>query len=208
MINNELDIREEAKKHLANRYGGEFEFFSHYGVGYVDLSVDEMLFKRPGEDNEILVVITKEEDELVYRDNYLAVKFKQETAEFVTKIGDELLGEFTVFVTPPYVAQDTSMPVPESFDEYLEQFKPVIFGTIVIPVNGFTAEYVDKLAEGLLEAGLLADFRLIVVDDKDYADVTLIIAETLLAERKHCISGVISVYETKKSVSLRERGMR
>ena len=167
--------RELAQNHLEQRYGGTFEFFSPFGVSYANPGVTEMLFRRESTIENILVQVRRLDDgTFEFRDNYFAVKFRQETENFIRSVASRVFNseDIIVFYEVAKFTLSPNLSVNASFKEYITDSYSLFSATIVIPSEVYNEELSERLVIYFEEANVHGYIRLIAVNEDIFSLIT------------------------------------
>ena len=100
-------------------------------------------------------------DERVFRDNYIAVKYKQETIDFLLNCAVSEFGGANVFYDVKGSALSDSLPSDAGFSEFLSGSGVPLAATIEVKDDGGSyKELTEKMANRIAETG--ASFRIIL----------------------------------------------
>lgn len=163
-------INDLALKYMENKYGEKFKYYAPYGdslTGTHQLLVTCESFPDQG----ILVSIEnyRHEEERVFHDNYLAVKYKDETREFIEKCACESFEEAIVFYDVLYMVQSDDLSPDASFEEYLADTSMRIQTVIEVKSSVYESDaQVEALAESIAVYGSYFNVSVIVLDDSEY----------------------------------------
>lgn len=162
---------EAALQYMEQKYGEKFEYVQPWGnsmSGDHELIVTcESLAGR-----HILVKINNYKDEnRVFQDNYLAVKYYEETVNFLKQCANEVFGDSRVYYKPARKALSAGLSADASFEEYFADEAGFTSAYIVVKASSFTAkEQAANVMDPILSAhgGWYLSIKLVVVDDAEY----------------------------------------
>lgn len=180
-----------ALEYMEQKYGEKFEYVAPWGNS---MSGDHELIvtceSLAGKD--ILVKISSYRDEdRVFQDNYLAVKYGEETASFLNQCANEVFGESKVYYNVAKRALSIGLSADASFEEYLADEAGHLSAYIAVRASSFTAkEQAAKVTDSILSAcgaGYLS-IMLTVVEDVEYESLDEDMLEEKIVLRKfvHC----------------------
>lgn len=167
--NNSKDINTQALEYMEKKYGEKFEYSAPYGNSMT--GTHQLLVKCASFPNQdILVQIENyRKDNKIFSDNYLAVKYRNDTIEFIQKCANKQFGESKVFYN---VAKDSLSPklsANASFNEFLADTQVPLNFSIRTKASLFTSEkQAIQLAESLAVYGTHFDLVLASVKDQQY----------------------------------------
>lgn len=161
-------INELALEYMEKKYGEPFEYAGPYGDS---TSGTHKLFATCGSlpEQVFIEIENYRKENKIFRDNYIAVKYKQEMADYLRNCAVSVFGGATVFYEVINEALPESIPADASFEVYLaESDVPV---TVDIEIN--EKDYSDpaqiqKLAEIMADSGLQYHLTLVISSDERY----------------------------------------
>jgi hypothetical protein len=164
---------ELAIAHLEEKYGVEFEYVSPWGSTYAQGGVTKMVVvseSLPGE--EIMVSVIPEGDGYIVRDNYLAVKYKEETRLFLLEKAEEIFGEAKVFYELSNSTNCETLSATLTFEEFIasSDITVALRGYIIINEENFDSkEQSYELGKLVIESGAKIQFlEIIILSSEDY----------------------------------------
>ena len=158
---NELGI-----SYMEEKYGEHFVFAASAG----DSMTGTRQFFVTGDsmpNQRIMVEIENfRTDNKVFRDNYLAVKYQDETIEFIRSIASQYYSNFNVYYKASSVCQSVDLSADASFEEYLADGRAELIVMMELKASEFTSRdtlqnIVDKITDSCKNMTL----TVIVVDD-------------------------------------------
>lgn len=160
-----------ALEYMEQKYGEKFEYVQPWGnsmSGDHELIVAcESLAGR-----EIVVKISNyKEENRVFQDNYLAVKYCEETVDFLGQCANEIFGESRVYYNVAHKALSAGLSADASFEEYFADEEGFTVALITVKESSFTSrEQAEKVMDPILSAygGWYLCINLIVVEDAEY----------------------------------------
>ena len=165
--------RELAVEYMEKKYGEKFEYSP--GGGGTSISDTQFLLVTcasfPGQD--IVVLIQKyltDKDNMIFSDNYLAVKYRDETVEFITGCAESVFVGANVFINDlVYRANSPGLSANATFAEYLSDTRVHFTIMIEVKASSFTSKEQAQQATGLIGAhGTNFYLTIVVVDDDDF----------------------------------------
>lgn len=182
---------EAALEYMEQKYGEEFEFVQPWGnsmSGNHELIVtcESLAGER------ILVKISNYKDEdRVFQDNYLAVKYHEETVDFLSQCANEVFGDSKVYYDVAKIALSADLSADASFEEYFADEEGQISAYIAVRASSFTAEeQAEKVTDPILSAcgAWYVGILLVVVEDAEYESLDEDILAGKIGRRQfvHC----------------------
>ena len=153
-MNENQNINNAALEYMEQKYGEKFEYFAPYGDSFT--GTREFVARcdnLPGQD--VLVQIENyKHDDRIFRDNYIAVKYRQETIDFIKDCAVEQFGEAEVFYDVARDGQSPELSANASFVEFLSDTRVSLNFSIRTKASLFTSEeQAVQLAESLAVHG-------------------------------------------------------
>ena len=180
-----------ALEYMEQKYGEKFEYVAPWGnsmTGTHELIVTcESLAGK-----DILVKISNYKNEnRVFQDNYLAVKYCKETTDFLNQCANKVFGDAKVYYNVAKKALSTELSADASFEEYLADEEGYISAYIAVRVSSFTAkEQAANVTEPILSAcgAEYLSVLLVVVEDAEYEllDGDTLGEKVVLRQFVHC----------------------
>lgn len=160
-----------ALEYMEQKYGEKFEYVAPWGNS---MSGDHELIvtceSLAGKDIFVKISSYRDEDR-VFQDNYLAVKYGEETASFLNQCANEVFGESKVYYNVAEKALSADLLADASFEEYLADEAGYLSAYIAVRESSFTEkEQAEKVTDSILlacGAGYIS-IILAVVDDAEY----------------------------------------
>lgn len=190
--NRRQNINDAALEYMEQKYGEKFEYVAPWGnsmTGDHELIVTcESLA-----DKDIIVKISNyRSEDRVFQDNYVAVKYYEETVGFLSQCANEVFGDSKVYYKVARRALSPELPADASFEEYFADEKGDISADIAVRASSFTAkEQVENVTAPILSAcgaGYIGILVVVVVDDAEYEslDVDTLGDKAVLGQFVHC----------------------
>ena len=180
-----------ALEYMEQKYGEKFEYVAPWGnsmTGTHELIVTcESLAGK-----DILVKISNYKNEnRVFQDNYLAVKYCEETTDFLNQCANEVFGDAKVYYNVAKRALSPELSADASFEEYLADEEGYISAYIAVRASSFTAmEQAANVTEPILSAcgAEYLSVLLVVVEDAEYEllDGDTLGEKVVLRQFVHC----------------------
>lgn len=159
-------INEIALAYMEEKYG---EVFTYAGPTGDSLSGTHALLVRCDSLPEAVIVQVENyrQEDKVFLDNFLAVKYKQETINFLQGHADTVLGEANVFYEPRRLGSD--LPADTDFTGFLasEQI-PLLFNVEMKASSFRDRSQMEAMAEAVAQECTRFQLLIVVLEDDDY----------------------------------------
>lgn len=144
-----LDVNEEALLRLKNKYGEEFEYAQPWGNSMS--GTRQFLAKCNSLDELVLVQIENYKTEnKVFKDNYIAVRYKQNVINFLQEKANETFGEANVFYEVTRDGLPETLGADATFEEYFK-VADILFRLEVNESNYNSTEQIKKFANAVYD---------------------------------------------------------
>jgi hypothetical protein len=167
--NNSKGLNELAVEYMEQKYGEKFESFARPGGS---LNNNHDLYVRceslPNQNISVQVENYRYEDK-VFRDNYLAVKYYDDTLGFLNGCAKQVFGEAIVFydIDPQTLSPELSADA--TFEEYLADTRVPLNILLEVKMSSFVSEdQVVQLANLVSVNGTEYSLSVVFVDDDKY----------------------------------------
>jgi len=166
---NKQSITESALEYMEKKYGEEFEYVAPWGNSLS--GTHELLVSCASQPNQdILVQIENyKQNDKIYMDNFIAVKYRNATIDFIQDCAVSEFESATVFyeVSESVLSPDLSSDA--TFNDFLENTQEPFVIMIEIKESDFSSEeQARKVAELIAEQVKQYYFTIVVVDDSVY----------------------------------------
>jgi hypothetical protein len=159
-------LREEILAHLQEKYGEEFIYVGPWGTTF---SPGKQMIVATADKPERHIIVDAADDGSIVRDNYLAMKFENETRAVFTEIAARVFGEVRLFYTPPTASQSIDISPDASLELFLadtEAWHPVL---VVVSKNHFVSkEQAQEAAQQYAATGGYFFLTVLVVENDAY----------------------------------------
>ena len=167
--NKRQNINVLALEYMEQKYGETFEYSGPFGdsmSGTHDLLVKCASFP----DQNILVEIENYKcDNKLFLDNYLAVKYREDTIDFLLNCANQVFGEATIFYNVDYQALSPELPVDATFNEFLADTRVPLKIDVEVKATDFVSkEQAEQTSELMSVKGTRFWLRIIVVNNSEY----------------------------------------
>ena len=153
-----------------------------------------MLFTSGELGAEVLVEVRRENDEYIFRDNYLAVKYQDEMANAIQAVADKCFVSAKVFYSILIQPVSPSLGADATFAEYSADVTSGAAGTVAVSSDGFDESQVNIFTDSLSRAGLSVFLRFVVVDAAQYEQIDLAGVDAIVGTEAVCFFKVLNVY--------------
>ena len=185
-----LNINDVALLHMEEKYGEKFEYVRPWG----DSMSGTRQFMAKCEsfpDQEVLVQIEnfKDEEKQIFRDNYLAVKYREQTAAFFNDCATSVFGDANIYYEVANDGLSPDLPPDATVQEFLADTRVTAIVIIEVKQSSFTAdEQAEKVAELIAQSGLNYHMMVVVMDDSVFGtfDRKALGKELSLSRFIHC----------------------
>ena len=165
-------VNEIALEHLEEKYGEKFEYSAPAGSSYTGTRTF-LATCESFSDHRILVQIKnfRDRENMVIRDNYIAVKYADKVEEFFSQIADEEFGSSKVFCHATGRTLPPELPSNASLEDYFSCREGVVAGLIVLPESGYkNDEQLSLLANKISDTFSFDELSVLfmVVDDDTF----------------------------------------
>jgi len=166
---NMKNINDVALAYMEKKYGEKFEYGAPYGnsmSGTHQLLVKCATFP----DRYILVKIENyRHRKKIFLDNYLAVKYREDTIEFISDCANQVFEESNVFYNVSNGALSPDLSLTATFSEFLADTRVPLHILVEVKASNFISEeQAQNLTELVAASGANFFLTLIFVDDKEY----------------------------------------
>ena len=168
----EQSVNELALEYLEQKYGEKFEYSAPAGSSYTGTRTFLATCESFG-DYRVLVQIEnfRDRENMVIRDNYIAVKYADKVGEFFSQIADEEFGSSKVFYYATGRTLPPELPSNASLEEYFSCREGVVTGLIALPESGYkNDEQLSLLADKISDTFSFDEISVLfmVVDDDTF----------------------------------------
>lgn len=174
MFDNESEqsVSELALEYLEQKYGEKFEYSAPAGSSYTGTITFLATCESFG-NNRVLVQIEnyKDAENRIVKDNYIAVKYKDNLREFFEQSADEEFGSSKIFCSSTARTLSPELSSNASYEDYLKCKDGLISTVIGLPESGYKdAEQFKRLSDKISNTLLCDEISIlfIVVDDDTF----------------------------------------
>lgn len=171
--NTNKDINTLALEYMEQKYGEPFEYAAPTGDS---MSGTHALLVRCQSLPEAVYVEVenyRKPAERVFRDNYIAVKYKQETIDFLLEYAKAKFSEANVFYSVVRSGLSLDLPADAGFERFLKDSSVLLYATLEVKDDGGSyRELAEKMANQITETGTRFRIILVVVAPDDFGVYT------------------------------------
>ena len=163
------DVRTMGLEYMEQKYGEKFQYHSAYGDS-ISGTHEFLVTCESLPDQKVLVQIEKyKSEDRIFRDNYVAVKYRQQTIDFIKNLAIKEFGEAQVFYEVSMDGLSPELSANASFSEYLADTRVPLSFSIRTKASKFTSEkQAERLANSLAIYGTKYITVLASVVDEQY----------------------------------------
>ena len=198
------NVNTAALEYLEQKYGEPFEYARPWGDSFG--GTRQFLTSCESLPEPVMVEIENyRTDAPIFRDNFLAVKYKDQTAEFLRECAAAEFGEATVFYGVAKSAMPETLAVDADFETYLAECDVTLAFRIEVPQSRFTdKEQVEKVTERIAASGLHFNFMVVVVADDAYGTYDASALADVVTLRTYSSCAQITNYNDEIKINWRE----
>jgi len=179
------NINEAALSYMEQKYGEKFEYVAPWGnsmSGTHQLLVSCASF--PGEEIAVQVENNRAGDK-VFRDNYLAVKYQQQTAGFFEECSKKVFTEAEAFCVVRKDGLSEDLPANASFEEYLSDSRANLVILVEVRESDFEDEsQLNELVKLVGKYGTRYLLKTVIVKDGDFGSYDAYSLEDVIGKTK------------------------
>jgi len=179
------NINNIALEYMEQKYGEKFEYVSPWGnsmSGTHELIVS--CVSMPGQEIVVQVENYKKDDK-VFRDNFLAVKYQQQSTEFFKECAVDVFGEATAFFTPTKNGLSTELSVDSSLEQYLSDTRTRLVILVEVKESDFASEsQAEELSRLIGKYGSHYLLKIVIVKDGEYGSYDAVSLEDVIGKKE------------------------
>jgi len=163
------NINAVALEYMEEKYGEKFEYAAPFGNSMT--GTHELMVKCAGFPSESILVRIEnyKRDNKSFLDNYLAVKYKEETIAFLKSCAVQVFGEGNIIYEVNTLALSPDLGINATFEEYLaDTYVPLHILVEVKESNYSSKEQAQQYAELVAANGSEFYLTILFVHDSDY----------------------------------------
>ena len=162
-------LHADALEYMEKKYGDKFEYYAPYGDSMTGTHKFVARCADFPEQNVLVEICDYRSKEKTYLDNYLAVKYREDTERFVLDCARQVFGEATVFYNVDLQSLSPELPATALFQEYLADTTVSLKLMVEIKASDLQSEeQVQELAELLSIYGTEFYLSVVAVTDDMY----------------------------------------
>ncbi len=184
------NINVVAINYMNQKYGDNCEYFGPYGdsmTGTHQLMIS--CDRYPGQNVLVAIKNYKDEENRIFLDNYLAVKYHNDTENFLKECAEQVFTEANVFSEVVKLPLPAELSVDTSFEEYISDTTVPLDFLVEVDVNNFSSrEQVQELINLLSKYGSEFYLSVLVVDSNEYGSDSSDVLDDKMYRRNyiHC----------------------
>jgi hypothetical protein len=198
------NITEEALAYMEQKYGEKFEYVAPWGSSLANRNKLQMLVKCVSLSDEVFVEVNYIENEYIFSDNYVAVKYTPETNKLLQSAIDNFFEKSFVVCNISQKALSPDLLAEATFEQYCSDSEASLSATIFIPDSVFEETSVKKFGEKLADSNMGATIRFFSVDDSIYESLKTDNIEDIVDENNYSYFSVIIIYDGSVQINPRE----
>lgn len=159
------DVNDVALEQMERKYGEKFTYEGPFGDSMS--GTRQLLVSCASLDGLVLVEVENfRKGPEIYRDNYFAVRYREETETFLRQCAEEEFGEVKVSYIVRQIALSEDLPADASFEQYLAGGGVPLSFYIGVKESGYTSkEQVQRMAERIGASGAEFYMSFLVLKD-------------------------------------------
>lgn len=157
-----------AIQYMEEKYGESFTYASAWGNSLY--GNHELLVSCDSLPELVLVEIEDyRSEDRVFRDNYLAVKYADQTQQFIQDSANAVFGYAKVHYHVTRTGLSETLPTNVSFEEYLADQRAELLPLIEVPQSNFSSrEQLFQMLDTLTKYGTLYYGQVVIVEDDNF----------------------------------------
>jgi len=164
------NIIEVALVYMEQKYGESFIYVGPWGRS-PSTTFELLVASESFPDRHILVQIDnyRSVDDRIFRDNYIAVKYKEESIRFFQNTVSGIFGDVIIFYSVYMGGQSHDLPANATFEEFLADTHSPHVVFIELKASTFSSKnQIENVAELLAASGAHFYLTALVVDDNEF----------------------------------------
>ena len=186
----ELNVNDVALLRMEEKYGEKFEYVrpwsdSMSGTRQFMAKCDSL----PGQEVLVQIENFRDKENQIYRDNYLAVKYREQTAAFFHDCATSVFGEANIYYEVANDGLSPDLSADATLQEFLADTRVTAIAIIEVKQSSFNAdEQTEKVAELIAQSGINYQMMVVVMDDSVFGtfDQKALGKELSLSRFIHC----------------------
>ena len=190
--NNQQNTNDAALAYMEQKYGEKFEYVAPWGNS---LSGTHQLIvscsSLPGQ--EIVVQVENyRQDDRVFRDNYLAVAYRQQSADYFKECAVTVFGKAEVFYSAPANGSSADLPADASLKQFLADTRATHVILIEINEGSYSSEsQLEETARLIGKYGTKYFLKIVIVKDEDYGGYDAVSLEDIIGKKEYARCAII-----------------
>lgn len=188
-LNTAVNKNDMGLDHIREKYGENCEYGAPWGGTWTPLGTHEFLVNCESFEEYVLVEVIKDGDGYIFRDNYFAIKYQQETENFFLDSARQIFGSANVYYRVTRFGDEANLPANTTFNDFLARTNPnFITVRFELKSSDFTNEnQVNKLTSLICDSIKVANLRMqiVVVEDDLFDTLDNDALDTIVVRREH-----------------------
>ena len=162
----EKSIDTQALEYMEQKYGEKFEYAYPYGDSMT--GTHQLLVTCDSYPDQLILVSIENyrTDNKVFLDNFIAVKYRDQTVDFIRTCSNQIFGETVVFYKVDAQALSPEITVDATFEEFLADTRVPLNILLEVKASTFVSEeQIEQLAEFLFTYGTEYYLSVVFIDD-------------------------------------------
>ncbi len=171
--------------YMVEKYGENFTYIEPYSDYQSNNSLKIIVQSESMPDSRVLVVSERVNDTILFHDNYIAEKYKEETFNLLQKLSDTVYGDCKVLYTVHEGFLPDAFNSSTDFATFISSKSSLIAFSVILPPNAESINKEDKIKEFyelLIENRINCSFKVYYINSNNKYNETLSI-EQLLDDR-------------------------
>lgn len=194
------NINTVALEYMEQKYGEPFEYVGPWGNSMS--GTHELLARCDSLQEPVLVEIENyREDDKVFRDNYIAVKYKQQTADLLQECAESVFGEANVYYEVRKIVMSDGITADATFEDYLADTSGPLAAFIEVKGSSFSdRSEAELIGRSILEHIASFDVMLVAIEDSVYGTLDRDGIKDRITHRE--FEQCAEIYSTKSEVQV------
>ena len=163
------NVRELAIEYMEQKYGEKFEYVQPWGNSMSGTL--RFFVSRTSLPEQIVLVQVDNytQEDRVFRDNYIAVKYQQKSLDFFSECAIKTFGEANTFYTEPYEGLSVDLSTETTFEEFLADRFPIHEIYVEVKESNYRDEsQLKDISQLIGEHGTRYLLQVVIINDLHY----------------------------------------
>jgi len=187
------NVNDAALAYMEQKYGEKFEYVGSWGVSYANRGMQQHLVKSEVFPDDILVDSIKSENGYAFKDNYLAVKYKQQMTETIKSSADDAFDDTKVFYRVP--THTLSLPTDTSFEQYSTDDDTAVSVAIAVPFSRFDKPLLGNFIKIFCEKDIGITISFVALEEDVYYSLSDTQIDDVIGQGMFRYFSVIQIYD-------------